>query len=44
VSATLQEIVAHIAGDLGFDGAMNPDRRLRRIAAARGRPIVDFAS
>jgi HAD superfamily hydrolase (TIGR01490 family) len=108
VSATLQEIVEHIAADLGFDGAIgstceivdgvytgrsvraahgegkaqavrelaereqidlagstaysdsysdvpflevvghpvaaNPDRRLRRIAAARGWPIVDFAS
>ncbi|MGZ4291332.1 MAG: HAD family hydrolase, partial [Gaiellaceae bacterium] len=108
VSATLQEIVDHIAGDLGFDGAIgstceivdgvytgrslraahgegkaqalrelaagagidlaestaysdsysdvpfleavghpvavNPDRRLRRIAARRGWPIVDFAA
>jgi HAD superfamily hydrolase (TIGR01490 family) len=108
VSATLQEIVQHIADDLGFDGAIgsicesidgvytgrtlraahgvgkatalrelaaaegldlaestaysdsysdvpfleavghpvaaNPDRRLRRIAAERGWPVVDFAS
>ncbi len=108
VSATLQEIVQHIAADLGFDGAIgsiceivdgrytgrtlraahgegkaravrelaaaesldlaastaysdsysdvpflnvvghpvaaNPDRRLRRIAAARGWPVVDFAA
>ncbi|MGZ4338630.1 MAG: HAD family hydrolase [Gaiellaceae bacterium] len=108
VSATLQEIVEHIADDLGFDGAIgstceivdgvytgrslraahgegkaqalrelaagagidlaestaysdsysdvpfleavghpvavNPDRRLRRIAARRGWPIVDFAA
>ena len=108
VSATLQEIVDHIASDLGFDGAVgstceivegrytgrtlraahgagkadavrslaaaegldlaastaysdshtdlpfleavghlvaaNPDRRLRRIAAARGWEVVDFAS
>jgi len=108
VSATLQEIVEHIADDLGFDGAIgstceivdgvytgralrgahgegkaravrelataegldlpsstaysdsysdvpflevvghpvaaNPDRKLRRIAAERGWPIVDFAS
>ena len=108
VSATLQEIVQHIADDLGFDGAIgstceivdgaytgrtlraahgvgkanavhalavaedldlaestaysdsysdvpfleavghpvaaNPDRKLRRIAAERGWPVVDFAS
>ena len=108
VSATLQEIVEHIADDLGFDGAIgstceivdgvytgralrgahgegkaravrelataegldlpsstaysdsysdvpflevvghpvaaNPDKKLRRIAAERGWPIVDFAS
>jgi len=108
VSATLQEIVQHIADDLGFDGAIgstceivdgvytgrslraahgegkaeavrhlaaedgldltsstaysdsysdipfleavghpiaaNPDRKLRRIAQARGWPVVDFAS
>ena len=108
VSATLQEIVQHIADDLGFDGAIgstcevvdgvytgrtlraahgvgkanalrelaaaegldlagstaysdsysdvpfleavghpvaaNPDRKLRRIATARGWPVVDFAS
>ena len=108
VSATLQEIVDHIADDLGFDGAIgstceivdgvytgrslraahgegkaaalrelaaaeeldldastaysdsysdvpfleavghpvaaNPDRRLRRIAAARGWPVVEFAA
>jgi HAD superfamily hydrolase (TIGR01490 family) len=108
VSATLQEIVQHIADDLGFDGAIgstceiadgvytgrtlraahgagkavalrelavaegfdlaactaysdsysdvpfleavghpvaaNPDRKLRRIAADRGWPVVDFAS
>jgi HAD superfamily hydrolase (TIGR01490 family) len=108
VSATLQEIVQHIADDLGFDGAIgstceivdgvytgrtlraahgvgkanalrelataegldlaesmaysdsysdvpfleavghpiaaNPDRKLRRIAVARGWPVVDFAS
>jgi HAD superfamily hydrolase (TIGR01490 family) len=108
VSATLQEIVDHIAGDLGFDGAIgstcevvdgvytgrtlraahgegkavalrelaaaeglelarstaysdsysdvpfleavghpvaaNPDRKLRRIAAERGWPVVRFAS
>jgi HAD superfamily hydrolase (TIGR01490 family) len=108
VSATLQEIVEHIAEDLGFDGAIgstceivdgaytgrtlraahgvgkadavralaaaegfdlaestaysdsysdvpflevvghpiaaNPDRKLRRIAAERGWPVVDFAS
>jgi len=108
VSATLQEIVQHIADDLGFDGAIgstcevvdgvytgrtlraahgvgkanalrelaaaegldlagstaysdsysdvpfleavghpvaaNPDRKLRRIAIARGWPVVDFAS
>ena len=108
VSATLQEIVQHIADDLGFDGAIgstceivdglytgrslraahgagkatairelaaadgldlaestaysdshtdvpfleavghpvaaNPDRKLRRIAAARGWPVVDFAA
>jgi HAD superfamily hydrolase (TIGR01490 family) len=108
VSATLQEIVDHMADDLGFDGAIgstceivdgvytgrslraahgagkavalrelaaaedldldgstaysdsysdipfleavghpvaaNPDRRLRRIAAARGWPVVEFAS
>jgi HAD superfamily hydrolase (TIGR01490 family) len=108
VSATLQEIVEHIADDLGFDGAIgstceivdgrytgrtlraahgagkaqalraladeqaidlavstaysdsysdvpfleavghpvaaNPDRKLRRIAATRGWPVVDFAA
>src|SRR3954451_25472633 len=95
VSATLQEIVQHIADDLGFDGAIgstceivdgvytgrtlraahgegfdltrstaysdsysdvpfleavghpvaaNPDRKLRRIAAERGWPVVQFAS
>ena len=108
VSATLQEIVQHIADDLGFDGAIgstcevvdgvytgrtlraahgvgkakalrelaaaegfdlaestaysdsysdvpfleavghpvaaNPDRKLRRLAAERGWPVVDFAS
>ena len=77
VSATLQEIVQHIADDLGFDGAIgstceidlsestaysdsysdvpfleavghpvaaNPDKKLRRIAAERGWPVVDFAS
>lgn len=108
VSATLQEIVEHIAGDLGFDGAIgstcevvdgvytgrslraahgegkaaavrelaategfdlaectaysdsysdvpfleavghpvavNPDRKLRRIARARGWPVMDFAA
>jgi HAD superfamily hydrolase (TIGR01490 family) len=108
VSATLQEIVQHIADDLGFDGAIgstceivdglytgrslraahgagkatairelaaadgldlaestaysdshtdvpfleavghpvaaNPDRKLRRIAVARGWPVVDFAA